>query len=264
MARITYVKKAQQRYETVPALDDEGNQKVVPMMRKDGTPKLTKSGRPVVMRLTVNNKTQPLPNRKCDKCGEEIAVGQPYKHMSPKSGPYGGRMLIRCDTCPSWNVWEYSSSLSARVAEATHDFDVSNAESEDEVTDALSTVAEAIREIASEKRESAENMESGFGHATYQSDELNETADSLDSWADEIENADVPSMPEPEDEDCEDCEGTGEVHYVADGENAEQTVQCENCVGTGKVEASEPNEEQMDEWRSEVESACDIVNDCPV
>ena len=117
MAKITYVKAAQQRYEQVPVIDPEtGQQKQTPVInQRTGQQKLTKRGTPVFLSLSVPDRTKPLPPRKCGKCHQEIAVGQPYKHISPRSGPYGGHTLYRCDTCPVWHVWEYSSSLSART-----------------------------------------------------------------------------------------------------------------------------------------------------
>jgi len=121
--------------------------------------------------------------------------------------------MRRCASCPQWQVWEYSSSLSARVAEISHDFwnEVDNASDADEVQECLNSAAERVREIAEEKREGASNIEDGFGHSTYQSDELNDVADQLDSWADDIESADIPDYPEAEEHDCDDCEGSGEV-----------------------------------------------------
>ena len=96
-------------------------------MRKDGTQKTTKTGRAVFMTVTVVDKTKPKPNLKCDfrGCdidGGEILPGTPYMHISPKSGPYGGRQLNRHQAHPAWNVWEYSSSMSARLAQIAHDF----------------------------------------------------------------------------------------------------------------------------------------------
>jgi hypothetical protein len=213
MARITYVKKAQQRYKMVPVLNEDGSPKRTPVMGRNGQQKVTKRGKPVFMEITVADKSQPLPNRTCDHCHQEIKVGDPYKHISPKSGPYGGRTMYRCDICPNWHVWEYSSSLGARTAEIGFDFSnaLDSVESEEDVQMALDDAASRVREIAEEKRESAQNIEDGFQHATYQSDELNDVADQLESWADEIEGATIPDFPEAEEEECELCEGTGEV-----------------------------------------------------
>lgn len=121
MARITHVKSARQRYATVPVLDENGQPKKIPVMRKDGTQKVTKHGKEVFRVLTTEDKSQPKPNRTCDKCGTEIKVGDPYKWIAPKSGPYGGHKRFRCGTCPAWQVWEYSSSFSARISQLQHE-----------------------------------------------------------------------------------------------------------------------------------------------
>lgn len=219
MAKVHHVAHAQQRYATVPVLDADGNQ-----VRKE-IERTTKHGRQVTVRETVSDKTQPLPNHACDRCRKEIHVGDPYKWIKPKSGPYGGRMRIRCAACPTWNVWEYSDSMDARLQQISWQFwlDLNSPEGPDDVQAALDSAASSVRDLAEEKRESAQNIEDGFGHATFKSDELNEIADSLDSWADEIESANIPDLPE------------GEL-----------------------------TEDQMDEWRDEVSSEVTIVDECPV
>lgn len=209
MARVIFVKRAQQRYRTVPVLDEDGKQKVTPVIGKNGQQKLTKTGRPVFQRQTAEDKSQPLPNRTCEKCGNEIKVGDPYKHVTP----FSGRKRVRCATCPTWQSWDLSNSLGARIEQVQHDnaLDVNEDTEPDEILDALQSASDAIRELAEEKRDSASNIEDGFGHPTYQSDELNEQADALEGWADEMENASVPDKPdeveepgdEPEDSDSD-------------------------------------------------------------
>lgn len=274
MARITRVAKAQQRYAMVPVLNEDGTPKRTPVMRKDGTQKTNKHGRPVFMKVTVADKSKPLPNRKCGKCGIEIEVGQPYKHISPKSGPYGGRTLYRCDSCPSWQVWEYSSSLGARTAQISYEAweQIDGAESVDDVQSILSATAEEIRGLAGEKRESAENIESGFGHPTEKSDELNQIADDLESWADEVEAADVPETDEHKcptcdgegTVDCDECGGSGETGSALVGDHGS----CENCAGTGQTECDECEAEEeyvdLDAWRDAVRDAVTIIDECPV
>jgi len=265
MARTTHVKKAQQRYETVPVIDEAtGQPKRTPVMR-NGKQRETKRGALVFMTVTVQDKTKPLPNYTCDSCGKEIEVGTPYKHITPKSGPYGGRKRTRHESCPTWQVWEYSNSWSARIAQATHDFDISSAETVEEVQSALEDVAAAIKELAEESRETASNIEEGFGHPTSQSEEAEQRADDLDGWADEIETADIPDLPEPEEIDCQNCDGTGEVETAAvlTGESTEVET-CEECNGMGQVTPEEPTEEQLDEWRENVIDACSIVDESPV
>lgn len=259
MAQITRVKKAQQRYEMVPVLNPDGSQKQTPVM-KNGVQATTRTGRLVFMDVTVADKTKPLPNASCGKCGKEIEVGQPYKHISPRSGPYGGRRLVRCAACPDWMVWEYSSSLSARLAEVEYDFSnaLGDVSTTDEVQDALNEAAARVREIAEEKRESASSIEDGFGHETSQSAELNDIADSLDSWADEIESADIPELPDTDDLECENCEGSGKTT----NDEGDESEDCSECEGTGHP--TEPPEDAIDEWRSEVQGDLTIVGEPPV
>jgi hypothetical protein len=268
MARVTHVKSAQQRYKTVPVIDPAtGEQKTTPVLRKDGTPKTTKRGREVVRRITTNDKTQPLPNRHCGKCNKEIEVGMGYKWIAPKSGPYGGRKMYRCEACPTWMVWEYSSSFSARMAQIEHEADITGPwESEDDARQAASDVAEQIRELAQEKEQGADNIEEGFGHSTYISDEMRDQAQQLEDWADEVEQSvdDATSFPEVEEVDCEQCGGSG-ILVNEEAEEGEEDEECGDCEGTGSVTPDEPTEEQIEEWSSEVADAIsNALSNCPI
>lgn len=253
MAQIHRVARAQQRYATVPVIDETtGQQKVITTTRTSA-----RNGRQVLMRVTRADKDHPLDPESCERCRAVIEPGMPYKWIKPKSGPYGGARRVRCTTCPDWRVWEYSASLSSRLAQISHEFwdAIASAESEDDVHDALNTTAEAVRDIATEKQDSAQNIEDGFGHATSQSEELTDIADQLEGWADEIEQADVPEFPDGEDAECEECEGTG----GPDGGPV-----CEECGGDGTVAQDEPTEDQLADWRAELESELSIVDESPV
>jgi hypothetical protein len=249
VARVTFVKKAQQRYVMVPQIDPATG---LPL--RLATDRKDKHNRTVYRTVTVADKTQPLPPEECGKCRKPINVGDPYKHITPRSGPYGGRRMVRCGTCPAWHRWEYSSSLSARIEQIQWQFeqDVSNAESADDFSSAATNTAESIRELAGEKRDASDSLESGFGHATSQSDELGEQADLLESWADEIESTDYTD-PEPEEEECDECGGSGK-----DGD-----VECSQCEGTGSFTPDEPSDDTLGSWQDEMLSNSGIDN-CPV
>lgn len=268
MARITHVQKAQQRYKMVPVLDENGEPKRTPVMRRNGEQKVTKRGKPVFRTVTRQDKTQPLPELRCDFPGcdineSRIAVGTAYKHITPKSGPYGGQQKNRHAEHPSWQVWEYSSSLSARVAQIVHDAEQAVAAAEDEggVTEALENAADEIESLAEEKREGASNIEEGFGHPTSASEELDEIATSLDEWAQSVRYTEVPSLADyPCEEcngegerECEACEGEGKVARDSEDEDPHQ---CEECAGTGQVdcEVCDENHCDPDAWRDAVES----------
>lgn len=234
MPRVNHVKRAQQRYATKPVIDPAtGEQKVTPVInRRTGEQKVTKHGRPVVLRVTERDLERPLPMPRCDYAGckhddREIAVGSPYKWIEPS----GQSMRFRHADCPTWNVWEYSSSLSARIAQIQNETadDVESAEDGQAWAEAR---AEEIRDLAEEKRESANNIVDGFGHETEQSYELESQADELDGWADEVETVSLPDPPE-----CDSCEGEG----------------CDAC------------EEEHQEWLDEIRQLLnDALEACPV
>lgn len=218
MPRVTHVKKARQRYEMV----DTG--KTIDVDRK------TKKGRAVTARKTIRNTNKPLPPHTCDHCGEPIKVGTAYKWIQPRSGPYGGRKRFRHESCPTWHVWEYSSSLSAMIMEAQYNAGLSLGEAQDQsdfeqVRDDFSGT---IQDLADQKTESADNIESGFGHETSQSEELRDVASQLEDWVSTIDSWQSPDYPEPEDDN------------------------------------PEPSDDQIDEWREEaLDSLQEVIDSSP-
>ena len=146
--------------------------------------------------------------RLCDYpgCGHPIEPGDGMKYISPRlPGEPGSVTRYRCESHPDWHVWEYSSSLSARVAEITHDgLNAIVLMDEDTAESTPSDLADRIRDLASEKRDSAENVKSGFGHTTQLSEALKQQADDLGVWADEFDLIDVlEGKPDEEDRDEE-------------------------------------------------------------
>ena len=257
MARVTYVKKAQPRYRTVPVLVD-GQPVKTPVMRRNGEQKKTKSGRLVFMTKTVEDKSQPLPLRNCDYCGKPIEIGTPYKHVTPKSGPYGGRLRARHAACPTWQEWDLSNSLSAQLARVSHETTSQTFTDADEVRSALESAADQIEEIADAKEESAQNVEDGFGHETETSQQLREVADNLKKWAEEIREkaGEVEERPD-EEVDCSSCGGTGRVGGDDDADDG--VDECAECGASGQIENPE-----IADWESNVEDWLSIVDEVPV
>jgi len=162
MARTTYVQHAKARYGVAPVIDPTlGRQRVIPVLRKDGTPKTTADGFAVTMRVTRTDKSKPLPNRTCDECHTEIAVGDPYKHITPRYGPYG-RTMVRCGTCPNWEGLDSQSRLDAQLARISRDaWDAFNSYTLECIADVLvilTEAAEKIREIADRKTKGSERI----------------------------------------------------------------------------------------------------------
>lgn len=200
MPRITHVKKAQQRYETVPVLNDDGTPKVTPVMR-NGEQRVTKRGKAVTMRVTIADKTKPLPPLRCDFAGcdiddGKILPGSPYKHITPKSGPYGGTQRSRHEAHPNWNVWEYSSSVSAQAAQLQaemHDtIDSYELTVVGDFEDMKNAVGEMADEFVSDREEAVSNMPEGLQDGS-QAQEYHELAE---SWKDGIDEVDAPDLSE--------------------------------------------------------------------
>lgn len=198
----------------------------------------------------TNPDGSPKPNRVCEVDAVEIMPGQPYKWVT--TGFRSNVRRIRCATCPDWHPWEISNTLQARAAQITHEARqaIEDVDDPEDVQQALDDAVAAIRELAEERRESAQNMEDGFGHSTSRSEELAEAADGLDSWAEEVEGIEVPELPDPEETDCEACDESNRP-------------QCKTCGGEGAYTPDEPTEEQLDEWRGEVQAAIEALDNAP-
>ncbi len=214
MARIHTVQAAQQRYERIPKLGKSGEPLITPVLRKDGTPKTTKTGKPITVKITVNDFTKPLPNNTCGKCGNEIRPGDPYRWVQPKSGPYGGIKRYLCMTCPTWRQSELSSSKMAGVyaAQEQCDDDLYNMNDVSDLESLRDDLADQVEGVADEYEESAQNIVDGFGHETSMSEELQDKAGQLRDWAedirsvdfDEFDEDDVESVPDATESDHED------------------------------------------------------------
>ena len=113
------------------------------------------------------------PQGNCMKCGTEIKVGDGYKWTAPRASKasrgWRKKICLRCEFRPSDTM---SSPNLGAIADATQDFEnaLASAETIEDMTAAAEALAEAIRDVGSNYEESADNMESGFGHSTYMSD----------------------------------------------------------------------------------------------
>jgi len=177
---------------------------------------------------------------RCSACGQPIEVGQPYKWFKMKLSR-GGIKKSYHETCtipPSHRT----TSRMGIIWDAQAAVDFSAAEDFDGIRQELETFAETVREVAEEYNESAQNIEDGFGHATYQSDELRERGEALESWADEIEQWDF-SGEEPDEGDYE----------TTDDEAYEAAV--------GEWQANEPQRDSFPEGEEGDEEHADAVNE---
>lgn len=163
--------------------------------------------------------------RRCTRCRIEIKPGDSYKWFSTRIG----RMSQRKDFCDNCQIRASDQTTSSHLQtiylaqESAHDtLDVSGELTLTDIAEAVRSYAEGVREAAESYGESADNIEEGFGHETYQSEEIREKSQACESLADELDSAadDVEGMDDPDadlDEFLEDYEG--DVEDDKDGES---------------------------------------------
>lgn len=289
MARVHYVKKAQQRYGTKPVIDPAtGEPKTVTLHRR-GTdiPLTNKAGRPRVQVVTERDLTKPLPMPKCDHCGKEIEPGQSYRWVKLRFGK-----RFRHAEHPSWQPWDLSSSMANRILQVTSGVELPDSfDDASDIQGILEGVADEIDGFAEERRESAQNIVDGFGHETEMSYQLEEHADGLEAWAEELRSWEPSEeAPDPDedrfqdsdcgtcggsgsvDSDCEDCGGSGFIDDDEGGESdcetcgGEGTVEetCGDCDGDGTIEAEEDYQDALSEWQETIRGeAEDVLQNVP-
>jgi hypothetical protein len=250
MPKIT-VQVARQRYEQVPALDAEGQPVVITINRQR-----RKGDRPITKRKMVNDKTKPLPPRKCEVCKADLAIGEKYRSIGIKR-QYGGIIRYRCMNCPSWQPWEYSDAAWARIAQIQHNAVIDSGawETEDDAKDAASAIAEEIREYQQEKQESADNVAEHFP-GSEQAENLEQFANDLEEWADRVEGA-VDNADDFPEGTCGNCNGEQlecSTHEEKDHDpECDGTEECMECHGSG--EGEQVDEDALNDWRESVAQA---------
>lgn len=184
--------------------------------------------------------------RRCAGCGKEINPGDSYKWFKIKLA-YGGIRKNYCSTCtirPSAMTNSVHRQAILMAQEAAEDALAQEGQT-------LADIAQILRdygstctdEIAEGYRESAQNIEDGFGHPTYQSDELTEQADAWEAFGQECdaEADEIESLEDPDDDDAVKQAVLDENDEFDDGEQLEAAI-----------------EEKRGEWRDQ---AIDRVND---
>lgn len=198
----------------------------------------------------------------CSHAERTIAVGESYKHFSIRShkGARGFKKVYHRDcsvprshtTTSSQLGTIYDAQDSGEQAIAALEADPENPESLREIA---SQVAEGIREAGEMYGESSDNIESGFGHSTYVSDELREKADGCENWADEVENLDF------EEYDPDDFEAFSEA---PEQEKDESDEEFQARVEEHESKVEDEKQAHMEAWWEEQTSALeDAINNQP-
>jgi len=125
---------------------------------------------------------------KCEKCGDEIKVGDPAVKYAVG---FRGRTQVRCSKSACFpKPSERESSLVSSAYAAQEDADVESADNLEDLEQIRDDVANATREVASEY-ENSEMFEKNY--------DLQERADTLNGAADELENWE-PAEDSPDDD----------------------------------------------------------------
>jgi hypothetical protein len=145
--------------------------------------------------------------RHCTRCRTEIKPGDPYRWFANRIG----RMSQRKDFCANCQIRPSDQTTSPHLQtiylaqEGAQDtLDHLDAPTLADIAEAVRGYAEGVREAGESYGESADNIEEGFGHETYQSEEIREKGSACESLADELDSAadDIEGLEDPEaDED---------------------------------------------------------------
>jgi len=152
----------------------------------------------------------------CYTCHEDIVEGDAYAWNQPSRYSMRYNWHTRCAP-PRPSALEANEKRSAAMAAFEDGYDaldqMRNAEyGEDfdpeafveEIKDnVFTTVADAVREAGELWRESATNIEEGFGHPTSMSEEYEGYADEVESVADDVESIDLDEYDEEQWDDVD-------------------------------------------------------------
>jgi hypothetical protein len=199
----------------------------------------------------------------CGYCNKPINIGDPYKWVAPRAHRAAhGIKRVRHTTCPGWKPSELTSShhlatiyaaqeaaeeqITAVTVDTTED--VPNAE--EDLLGIAAEFAESVMEASESYGESAQNIEDGFGHETYQSEELREKSEAVDGWSDDVAAYTVEEFVESL--DCMDC-GLEKADGVHEDEDDDEYHEFEaDTAGPG-------------DWLDEQQgNLFDLINEVPV
>ena len=196
---------------------------------------------------TRTKSTRGRPEFPCRACSEPIKPGEQFYTWKKR---YGGTSYMHTSHgFPKPSM--LSNRKTAVIEDMTQDFP-QQVESVEEISDALSAIAETARDVGSEYEESADNMPESLQQG-YQAEAMREVAQELESWADELESWE-PENEEPTEDEARD-ELQDELEAEADYEEGDEPS--EDDIQTRLSE-------KRDEWLStELDNAQDKLGEMP-
>lgn len=200
---------------------------------------------------------------KCSKCGGTIAKGDSYKWWANRApGMRGGFRRVRCsrrECHPKPSEMEGNPkraaimSMQEGLAADLEAWEASGATDTEELTSIAEAAAENAMEVVEELREGAQNIEDGFGHETYQSEELNERADELEGQIEALADIDLPEPPEESEAEEQARDEADERGEDESEEEYEQAI---------AAEAERLHSDELDAWREEcVQAVTDAADE---
>jgi ABC-type transporter Mla subunit MlaD len=117
-----------------------------------------------------------------------IQRGEQYWYWTPYRAR---RQMSKTQPMPS-QVESNPTRSSYMALQEAASLDIDQAATIEDIRDALENARSDAENIAEELREKASNIEDGFGHETEMSDQFNQQADEVESWADELTSLDWP------------------------------------------------------------------------
>jgi hypothetical protein len=179
----------------------------------------------------------------CGRCGDPIHAGDGYRHFTP--GFRSRNKQVRCmkPACTPRPSELTNSKLSeAYAAQEDAQATIGQAATMDDITSALEDAAGRAREVA-------EEYESAVQAAPMLEDQVRESIDALETWADELDNPNFDEF-EPKCAECgEDITETDEEVYVHEDQD------------TDNDHDAEPDEQYREEWFDGVKDAANELID---
>lgn len=183
--------------------------------------------------------------RRCTRCGTEIKPGDSYRWFATRIGRSSQRknFCSGCQIRPSDQTSSHHLQTLYSATEGAEDALCGDDLSLSDIADILRSCGEAVKEVGEGYQESADAIEEGFGHSTYQSEEIAEKAQELETFGDDLDSAadDIESLDDPDEEAASilaDFEGeTDDDGKPVDEDEGDEFVQSvreerrENAVG---------------------------------
>lgn len=201
---------------------------------------------------------------RCEACGNPIEIGMSYKWVAPRAHRGAtGHKRNRHVNCPAWKQSELTSSQHLATIYAAQEgaedalasVTIDTVEDAEGVLETLREIAgdfaDQVREASQSYEESAQNIEDGFGHETYQSEELREKSESIEGWADEAADVSLTDFDE-NDNLCSECSMVLEDEQHTDEKNEDY----HEFVSDDDV---------LQDWLQEqIDAVTDVINDNPL